>query len=55
MGILSACPGGDCSTTHSSYKAKCHPLKIEIFESTSPQNDKIRKEKCQNIKANKCF
>ena len=44
LGILSACPGGDCSSTHSSNEAKCHPLKIEIFDSTSPQNNKIRKQ-----------
>jgi uncharacterized protein len=28
---LSACPGGDCSSTHSSDAAKCHPLKVEIY------------------------
>jgi len=44
LGILSACPGGDCSSTHSSNEAKCYPLKIEIFDSTSPQNNKIRKQ-----------
>ena len=33
LGALSACPGGDCSTTHSSDVAKCHPLLVEIFES----------------------
>jgi uncharacterized protein YcgI (DUF1989 family) len=32
LGALSACPGGDCSTTHSSDAAACYPLKIEIFE-----------------------
>lgn len=32
LGALSACPGGDCSATHSSDAAECHPLKIEIFE-----------------------
>ena len=32
LGALSACPGGDCSATHSSDAAACHPLKIEIFE-----------------------
>src|SRR3989440_4338172 len=32
LGALSACPGGDCSGTHSSDEAKCYPLKIEIFE-----------------------
>ncbi len=31
LGALSACPGGDCSTGHSSDEAACHPLKIEIF------------------------
>ena len=44
LGILSACPGGDCSSTHSSNKAQCHPLKVDIFNSTSPQNKKIRKQ-----------
>ena len=44
LGILSACPGGDCSSTHSSNKANCYPLKIEIFNSTSPQNNKIHKQ-----------
>lgn len=32
LAALSACPGGDCSATHSSDAAACHPLKIEIFE-----------------------
>ncbi len=31
LGALSACPGGDCSTTHSSDTAQCHPLLIEVF------------------------
>ncbi|WP_027486267.1 urea carboxylase-associated family protein [Allorhizobium undicola] len=31
LGGLSACPGGDCSTSHSSDAAACHPLKVEIF------------------------
>jgi uncharacterized protein YcgI (DUF1989 family) len=31
LGALSACPGGDCSTSHSSDAAKCHPLKVEIY------------------------
>ena len=34
LGGLSACPGGDCSTEHSSNVAQCHPLLIEIFKST---------------------
>ncbi|MFK7938326.1 MAG: urea carboxylase-associated family protein [Roseovarius sp.] len=31
LGALSACPGGDCSSEHSSDTAACHPLKIEVF------------------------
>ena len=31
LGALSACPGGDCSATHSSDAAQCHPLKVEIW------------------------
>ena len=35
IGALSACPGGDCSSEHSSEQAKCSPLNIEIY---SPQD-----------------
>lgn len=28
---LSACPGGDCSATHSSDVARCHPLRMEVL------------------------
>ncbi|MEP1765722.1 MAG: DUF1989 domain-containing protein [Sulfitobacter sp.] len=31
LGALSACPGGDCSTVHSSDQAQCHPLLVEVF------------------------
>ena len=31
LGNLSACPGGDCSSKHSSDTATCHPLLVEIF------------------------
>ena len=30
LGALSTCPGGDCSTVHSSDAAACYPLKVEI-------------------------
>lgn len=30
-GALSACPGGDCSSEHSSDTAACHPLLVEVF------------------------
>jgi len=29
---LSACPGGDCSASHSDDVTKCYPLRVEIFE-----------------------
>ncbi len=31
VGNLSACPGGDCSSTHSSDTAQCYPLLVEVF------------------------
>ncbi len=31
LGVLSACPGGDCGSEHSSDTAPCHPLLIEAF------------------------
>ncbi|SHI98647.1 hypothetical protein SAMN05444000_104110 [Shimia gijangensis] len=32
LGALSACPGGDCSSEHSSDMAACFPLLVEVFE-----------------------
>lgn len=32
LGALSACPGGDCSSEHSSDTAACHPLLVEVFK-----------------------
>jgi uncharacterized protein YcgI (DUF1989 family) len=34
LGGLSACPGGNCSASHSSEDAKCYPLKVEIYRPT---------------------
>lgn len=31
IGGLSACPGGDCSSEHSSDTAACYPLLVEVF------------------------
>ncbi len=31
LGALSACPGGDCSSEHSSDTAACYPLLVEVF------------------------
>ncbi|USG61931.1 DUF1989 domain-containing protein [Sneathiella marina] len=32
LGALSTCPGGDCSSGHSSEEAQCYPLKVEIYK-----------------------
>jgi uncharacterized protein len=32
LGALSACPGGDCSSEHTSDAAACYPLLVEVFE-----------------------
>jgi len=31
LGVLSACPGGDCGSEHSSDVTKCYPLKVTIW------------------------
>lgn len=31
LGVLSACPGGDCSTEHSSDVATCFPMYVDIY------------------------
>lgn len=31
VGALSACPGGDCGSEHSSETAACHPLLVEVY------------------------
>ena len=37
LGALSACPGGDCSATHSSDEEACFPLLVEVFEGEFPE------------------
>jgi uncharacterized protein YcgI (DUF1989 family) len=32
MAVLSACPGGDCSATHSSDAAVCHPMRMVVLQ-----------------------
>ncbi len=32
LGALSACPGGDCSASHSDDATTCYPLLVEIFD-----------------------
>ena len=36
IGGLSACPGGDCGSEHSSDAARCHPLLVQVFAPESP-------------------
>ena len=36
LGALSACPGGDCSSEHSSDTARCYPLLVEVFRPVAP-------------------
>lgn len=36
LGALSACPGGDCGTEHSSDAARCHPLLVEVYAPAAP-------------------
>lgn len=36
LGALSACPGGDCGSEHSSDKTPCFPLLVEVFSSDDP-------------------
>jgi uncharacterized protein YcgI (DUF1989 family) len=31
LAVLSACPGGDCSSEHSSDTAACYPLKMSVL------------------------
>ncbi|NLS00602.1 DUF1989 domain-containing protein [Rhizobium sp. P38BS-XIX] len=38
LGALSACPGGDCGSGHSSDEAACYPLLVEIWR---PQPDSL--------------
>lgn len=35
LAVLSACPGGDCSSEHSSDTAACYPLLMEVFRPDS--------------------
>ena len=32
LGLLSACPGGDCGSEHSSDAARCHPIRVEVLQ-----------------------
>ena len=34
LGVLSACPGGDCGSEHSSDNVRCYPLKVSIWSTS---------------------
>jgi uncharacterized protein len=36
LAVLSACPGGDCGSEHSSDAAACHPLRMEVLTGPPP-------------------
>ncbi|SNY90612.1 hypothetical protein SAMN04515647_0783 [Cohaesibacter sp. ES.047] len=38
LAVMSACPGGDCSSEHSSDTANCHPLLMEVYK---PRDDAL--------------
>ena len=46
LGALSACPGGDCSSSHSSDEAICYPLKVEIYK---PNKNSLKNWKSPSI------
>ncbi len=39
---LSACPGGDCSVSHSSEEAQCFPLRVEVYETKASERREWR-------------
>ena len=32
LGALSACPGGNCGSSHSDDATPCYPLSVQVFE-----------------------
>ncbi|MGB0865630.1 MAG: DUF1989 domain-containing protein [Granulosicoccaceae bacterium] len=35
IGAISACPGGDCGSSHSDDATPCYPLRVEVYRSSS--------------------
>jgi len=42
LGALSACPGGDCGSSHSNDDTACYPLLVEIYKPT--KTNKVEKK-----------
>ncbi|MFN2306841.1 MAG: urea carboxylase-associated family protein [Paracoccaceae bacterium] len=38
LAVLSACPGGDCGSEHSSDTAACYPLRMDVLRSDAADN-----------------
>ena len=51
IGALSACPGGDCGSSHSSDAARCYPLKVEIFR---PRDEALQGWRPPEVSAYAC-
>ena len=52
MGVLSACPGGDCGSEHSSDTAKCYPLKVSIWKTNEKYLNDIMYSKISSYNRN---
>ena len=52
LGALSACPGGDCGSEHSSDVAKCYPLKVSIWTVDSKYLNDIKPSAISNYNRN---
>ena len=52
MGVLSACPGGDCGSEHSSDTAKCYPLKVSIWKTNEKYLNDITSSKISSYNRN---
>ncbi len=52
LGVLSACPGGDCGSEHSSDNVKCYPLKISIWNVDKKLLEKISLSKVSSYNRN---
>ena len=48
LGILSACPGGDCGSEHSSDNVKCYPLKVSILSASQDLLKNLTSSKISN-------
>ena len=52
LGVLSACPGGDCGSEHSSDTAKCYPLKVSIWSVDQKYLENIKQSETSSYNKN---